>query len=62
MRRNDRNAGSIKALIVLALLIANIVGALPRRTASSSPRSGDEHSRYSARAHTAVSFQDRPQP
>jgi hypothetical protein len=33
MRRKDRNPGSIKALIVLALLAANIFLALARHTA-----------------------------
>jgi hypothetical protein len=62
MRRNDRNAGPIKALIVLTLLIANIVVALPRRTVSSPSKRGEEHPRFVARAHPAVSLDERSQP
>ena len=62
MRRNDRNAGSIKALIVLGLIAANIVVALPRRTVSSLPKPGDEHGHYSAHAHPAIPLDERTDP
>ena len=63
MRRNDRNAGSIKALVILALLVANIVVALPGRHAPPSPRtSGFENRRFSGRVHEAVRFDDGSHP
>ena len=59
MRRNDRNAGSIKALVILALLAANIVVALPGRQAPSSPRMpAVETHRFSGRVHEAVRFDE----
>ena len=63
MRRNDRNAGSIKALIVLTLLIANIVVALPGRIGSPSlPKPVDASRRSSARPHTAVPLDEPAYP
>ena len=63
MRRNDRNAGSIKALIILALLAANIVVALPRHHAPPSPRTpGVDSHRFSGRIHEAVRFDETSHP
>lgn len=61
MRRNDRNAGSIRALIVLALIAANIVVARPRhQPASPEPESANRH--FVGRMHGAAQFDEAVQP
>ena len=63
MRRNDRNAGSIKALIILVLIAANIVVALARnRPAPSSQTVGVENLRFSGRLHEAARFDEPLHP
>ena len=63
MRRNDRNAGSIKALVILALLAANIVVALPHHSAPSPSRtSGVANPSFSGRLHEAVRFDEASRP
>jgi hypothetical protein len=55
MRQSDRNGGSIKALVIFALLVANIIVALSRHgTATSSRGSGPENPRFSGRMHQAA--------
>ena len=55
MRQSDRNGGSIKALVIFALLVANIIVALSRHgTATSSGGSGLETPRFSGRMHQAA--------
>ena len=62
MRRSDRNAGSIKALIIL-VLIAPIVVALARhRPAQSSQTIGIENQRFSGRLHDAARFDEPSHP
>jgi len=61
MRRNDRNAGSIKALIVLALLVGNIVVALPHRTPPSAKSDG-ENAHFVGRRHEAARFDESVHP
>ena len=56
MRQSDRNGGSIKALVIFALLVANIIVALSRHgIATSSRDSGLENPRFSGRMHQAAS-------
>ena len=56
MRRNDRNAGSIRALIA-----ANIVVARPRhQPASPEPESANRH--FVGRMHGAAQFDEAVQP
>ena len=56
MRQSDRNGRSIKALVIFALLVANIIVALSRHgTATSSRASGLENPRFSGRMHQAAS-------
>ena len=63
MRRNDRNAGSIKALIILVLIAANIVVAVGRhRPAPSSQTAAVENLRFSGRLHEAARFDEPFQP
>jgi hypothetical protein len=63
MRRNDRNAGSIKALVILALLAANIVVALTHHSAPSTSRTSRvENLPFSGRLHEAVQFDDASHP
>jgi hypothetical protein len=63
MRRSDRNAGSIKALIILVLIAANIVVALAHhRPAQSSQTIGMDNPRYSGRLHDAARFDEPSQP
>jgi hypothetical protein len=38
MRQSDRNGGSIKALVIFALLVANIIVALSRHGTATSSR------------------------
>lgn len=55
MRQSDRNGGSIKALVIFALLVANIIVALSRHgTATSSRDPGRENPRFSGRMHQAT--------
>ena len=55
MRRKDRNAGSIKAFLILALLAANIALALPRRGVSArSPGSVGVLAKNSSAAQTSL--------
>ena len=55
MRQSDRNGGSIKALVIFALLVANIIVALSRHgTATSSRGPGLETPRFSGRMHQAA--------
>ena len=57
MRQSDRNGGSIKALVIFALLVANIVVALSRhRTAPSSRGVDVENPRFSGQMHEAAGF------
>ena len=61
MRRNDRNAGSIKALIILVLIAANIVVALARHRPA--PQTvGVENLRFSGRLHQAARFDEPLHP
>jgi hypothetical protein len=55
MRQSDRNGGSIKALVIFALLVANIIVALSRHgTATSSGGPGLENPRFSGQMHQAA--------
>jgi hypothetical protein len=55
MRQNDRNGGSIKALVIFALLVANIIVAFSRHGGATSSRGpGLENPRFSGRMHQAV--------
>jgi hypothetical protein len=55
MRQSDRNGGSIKALVIFALLVANIIVALSRHgTTTSSRGPGLENPRFSGRMHQAA--------
>jgi hypothetical protein len=62
MRRKDRNAGSIKALIVLALLAGNIVVALPHRSRPRSPEPGAQTPHFVGRLHEAAWFDEAVRP
>ena len=53
MRQSDRNGGSIKALVIFALLVANIIVALSRHGTATSSR-GPENPRFSGRMHQAA--------
>ena len=55
MRQSDRNGGSIKALVIFALLVANIIVALSRHgTATSSQGPSLENPRFSGQMHQAA--------
>jgi hypothetical protein len=63
MRQSDRNGGSIKALVIFALLVANIVVALSRQgTAPSSRDAAVENPRFSGRMHEAARFVQSSEP
>lgn len=55
MRQSDRNGGSIKALIIFALLLANIVVALSRHETAPSSRGPEVgNARFFGRMHEAA--------
>jgi hypothetical protein len=55
MRQSDRNGGSIKALVIFALLVANIVVALSRHGTAPSSRNADvENPRFFGQMHEAA--------
>jgi len=56
MRLGDRNEGSIKALLIFALLIGNILVALLRQGTASSPGAHGGNARFTGRLHQAASF------
>jgi hypothetical protein len=57
MRQSDRNGRSIKALVIFALLVANIVVALSRHGTARSSRDVDvENPRFSGQMHQAAPF------
>ncbi len=57
MRQSDRNGGSIKALVIFALLVANIVVALSRHGTAPSSRGAEvDNSRFSGQMHQAARF------
>lgn len=63
MRKTDRNEGSIKVLLIFALLLANIIVALSRHEAP--PRSrgaAAESPRYSGQLHSAAIFAEPASP
>ena len=57
MRWNDLNRRSIKTLLILALIVANIAVALSRRGAHL-PSAGDGRPHFVGRAHSAVPLPD----
>ena len=62
MRRSDRNAGWIKALIILVLIAANIVAFARHRPTPSSQTMGLENPRFSGRLHEAARFDEPVHP
>ncbi len=62
MRLGDRNEGSIKALLIFALLVGNIVVALLRHGAAPSSGLNPEHPRFSGQLHEATRFEEAPTP
>jgi hypothetical protein len=58
MRLGDRNEGSIKALLIFALLVGNIVVAVLRHGAAPSPDANPDHPRFSGRLHEATRFEE----
>ena len=58
MRLGDRNEGSIKALLIFALLVGNIVVAVLRHGAPPSTAVNPESPRFSGRLHEAAHFEE----
>lgn len=62
MRLGDRNEGSIKALLIFALLVGNIIVVLLHHGAASSPGANPDHPRFTGRLHEAARFEERLSP
>jgi hypothetical protein len=62
MRLSDRNEGSIKALLIFALLAGNIVVALLRHGEAPSGGANAQSPRFSGRLHEAARFEEPPTP
>jgi hypothetical protein len=63
MRQTDRNQGSIKVLLIFALLLANIIVALSRHEATPGARgAAAESPRYSGQMHSAASLAEPVSP
>lgn len=58
MRLGDRNEGSIKALLIFALLVGNIIVALLRHGAAPPAGARPDHPRFSGRLHEAAPFEE----
>jgi hypothetical protein len=62
MQLGDRNEGSIKALLIFALLVGNILVALLHHGSAPSPGANLEPPRFSGRLHEAARFEEPPTP
>jgi len=62
MRLSDRHEGSIRALLIFALLVGNILVALLHHGAAPSSGAGVEPPRFSGQLHEAARFEERPTP
>jgi hypothetical protein len=62
MRLGDRNEGSIKALLIFALLVGNIVVAVLRHGTAPSSGAYPGHPRFSGRLHEATRFEEPATP
>ena len=62
MRLGDRNEGSIKALLIFALLVGNIVVAVLRYGTAPSPGADPDLPRFSGRLHEATRFEEPVTP
>jgi len=62
MRLHDRNEGSIKAVVIFALLVGNILVALLRHGAAPSSGANPAIPHFSGRLHEAARFEEPPTP
>ena len=62
MRLGDRHEGSIRTLLIFALLAGNIVVALLRHGAAPSTGANAQSPHFSGRLHEAVRFEEPPTP
>jgi hypothetical protein len=62
MRLDDRNEGSIRALLIFALLVGNIIVALLHHGAAPSTGVNAQIPHFSGRLHEAARFEEPPTP